>query len=154
MPQDRFKLIPAVYLILQRKPGEALLSLRQNTGYADGMYSLVSGHVDGNEPARAALCREAKEEAGITLIPENLDLRLTLHRLSFDSERIDLFFSASHWQGEIVNTEPHKCGGLSFFPLDDLPNHTVPYIRSSLLAIAQEVNYLEYGWQGECPPNL
>ncbi len=37
---------------------------RQNTGFMDGMLSLVSGHVDEFERVPAAMVREAKEEVG------------------------------------------------------------------------------------------
>lgn len=38
MSKDRFKLIPAVYLLL-RQDNEVLLLRRANTGYQDGKYS-------------------------------------------------------------------------------------------------------------------
>ena len=47
-PEKRFKLILSVYLILV-KDGKTLLLRRTNTGYEDGNYGLVAGHVDGNE---------------------------------------------------------------------------------------------------------
>ncbi len=60
----------AVYLILKREE-ETLLLLRQNTGYMDGFYGLVSGHVENDESAVTAMIREAHEESGITIKEEN-----------------------------------------------------------------------------------
>lgn len=57
---NRFKLIPAVYLLLRSK-GKILLLRRSNTGYQDGMYSLIAGHLDGDELGTEGLIREAKE---------------------------------------------------------------------------------------------
>jgi hypothetical protein len=47
MNNERFKLTPAVYLILV-KERKILLAKRKNTGWMDGFYSLVSDHMDGN----------------------------------------------------------------------------------------------------------
>lgn len=42
--KERFKVVPAVYLVLRR--GEGVLLLRRaNTGYQDGKYSLIAGHL-------------------------------------------------------------------------------------------------------------
>ncbi len=53
---NRFSLIPEVHLILESN-GQLLLLKRANTGYEDGNYSLVAGHIDGNESAREAMVR-------------------------------------------------------------------------------------------------
>jgi 8-oxo-dGTP pyrophosphatase MutT (NUDIX family) len=68
--KERFKLIPAVYLILRRND-EVLLLRRANTGYQDGKYSLIAGHLDGDELATEGMIREAKEEAGIVIVKED-----------------------------------------------------------------------------------
>ncbi len=143
--QQRFKLIPAVYLIL-RNEDKVLLLERQNTGYQDGMRSLVAGHLDGGELATQAMIREAKEEAGITIQPEDLKLAYTTHRLSGDieNERIDLFFECSHWQGEIQNMEPTKCSDLSWFSMQSLPDNLIAHIKIVLKDISQGNSFSEY----------
>ena len=145
MKKERFKVVPSVYVILQQE-GKILLSLGQNTGYADGFYGLFAGHLDGNESARQGLIREVKEEIGINILEQDLELKLTMHRLQPDREAIDLFFVADHWQGQIINNEPEKCGGLEFFAKTALPDNIVPYLKDAFLAIEHGRIYAEYGW--------
>ncbi|EGJ08838.1 MULTISPECIES: NUDIX domain-containing protein [Rubrivivax] len=143
----RFSLIPEVHLVLVHD-GRVLLLQRANTGYADGLYSLVAGHVDGGEAARAAMAREALEEAGLVIAPEDLRLVHLIHRRS-DSERMSMFFAAERWQGEPENREPHKCSELDWYPLDALPAAMVPYVRHALACIAAGETYSEFGWHGD-----
>lgn len=55
-----------VYLLHTRpsKPEQLLFSRSQNTGFMDGKYSLVAGHVHTGESVVSAVIREAEEEAG------------------------------------------------------------------------------------------
>ena len=142
---ERFKLISAVYLLLI-KEGKVLLLRRFQTGYEDGNYSLVAGHLNGGESMKSAMVREAKEEAGIIIDEADITHALTLHRLAND-ERIELFFTAEKWEGEITNMEPEKCDDLSWFPLDQLPENTIPYIRTVIEAYLKGDTYVEIGWE-------
>ena len=140
----KFKLIPEVHLVLLQD-GRLLMLRRFNTGYGDGQYSLVAGHVDGGETFAAAMAREADEEAGLHIDPNDLTLVHTMHRMS-DEERLSLFFRAATWSGEPTNMEPHKCDDLSWFPIDARPQNTVPYVEAAIGHILNAVPYGEFGW--------
>lgn len=145
MTSERFKLCPCVYLVI-KKQGHVLLLLRKNTGYCDGMYAIIGGHADGNETIRQAVAREALEEGGITVDPNDLVHVHTMHRLS-NRENIDMFFTTDRWQGEIVNAEPDKCAELAYYPLTHLPENTLPYIKHVFDQIEKGIHYSEYGWE-------
>jgi 8-oxo-dGTP diphosphatase len=142
---ERFRLIPEVHLLLLRQ-GQILLLQRQNTGYEDGNWSVIAGHVEGREPARVAMAREAWEEAGLRLDPQSLALAHVMHRRS-DDERVSFFFRAERWRGEPVNREPHKCSALGWFALDALPNNLVPYVRRAIEHSLAREPYSEFGWE-------
>jgi 8-oxo-dGTP pyrophosphatase MutT (NUDIX family) len=142
--KDKFKLIPAVHLLLV-KGNKILLLRRFNTGYEDGKYSVVAGHVDGNETARTAMAREALEEAGIKVDPSGLEFAHVMHRKTTE-ERMDLFFTAKTWTGDPVNKEPHKCDDLSWFLLDKLPSNIIPYVARAIDCYKKDIRYSEFGW--------
>jgi 8-oxo-dGTP diphosphatase len=137
-----------VYLVL-KKEGKILLSLRQNTGYCDGFYGLVAGHVEDGESAIAAMIREAEEEAGISILPKELALIHLMHRKT-DRFNVDMFFECSVWKGDFVNKEPLKCRQLDFYPANQLPENLIPYIQKALeKAYSHKQGYSEEGWT--CP---
>ena len=71
----------AVHLFLI-KDGKILLLRRSNTGYEDGKYSVVAGHIDGDEDAKTAMIREVREEAGIEIARSNIKFAGVMHRKS------------------------------------------------------------------------
>lgn len=143
---ERFKLIASVYLVLI-KDGKTLLSRRFRTGFEDGKYGLVAGHIDGKETLRQALAREVREEAGVTLNVNDLALGHTMHRWCGDHERLDFFFTTDTFAGTIVNKEPKKCDDIAWFPLDALPENTIDYVRLAIENCVNKVEYSEYGWE-------
>jgi 8-oxo-dGTP diphosphatase len=143
----RHTIIPASYLIL-KKENKILLIRRYNTGFEDGNYSMVAGHVDPGETFTEAMIREAREEAGITLNPSDMKMVHMMHRKSHvdAEERIDAYFLASTWTGELTNKEPHKCDDFSWYTMDSLPENIIPYIRVAIQNVQQHIPYSEYGW--------
>jgi len=150
MTTERFRAAAAVHLFLIRG-GRVLLLRRANTGYQDGNFSAVAGHLDGGEEVRIAAAREADEEVGVTIAPANLQVAGVMHRLEGD-ERIDFFLTADRWQGEPRNDEPHKCAEIAWFPLGELPDNVVLYVRRALERYRAEPDriwYDAFGWNGE-----
>jgi 8-oxo-dGTP diphosphatase len=141
---ERFKLIASVYLLFI-KENKVLLLRRCNTGYEDGNYGLVAGHLDAHESLTSAAIREAKEESGTDIDPQDLEVKTTMHRRQ-DDERVDFFFEVKAWRGEPINTEPDKCDDLSWFDLDELPTNIIPYIRQAIECYRSGVLYSEFGW--------
>ncbi len=135
---DRFTLRCAVYAILLRE-NEVLLSRRFNTGWMDGKYSLPAGHLESDETATEAVCREAREEIGVELDANTLSLVHTMYRYHL---YIDLFFTAK-WSGEPQNLEPDKCDDIRWFPLDSLPENMVPSVRTGLEAMRKGSTFSE-----------
>lgn len=140
------ELTSATHLLLY--DNDALLMIRRfNTGYQDGNFSVIAGHIEPGESAREAMRREAKEEAGIDIDIENLEYVHTMHRHKSDgSTKLDLFFRCNQWDGQITNTEPHKCDHMDWFTSNALPANTVPYIREAISAINTGHHFTEFGW--------
>ena len=145
MANERFTLRAAVYLILI-KDGKTLLSRRFNTGWMDGKYSLIAGHLDGNETVFNTMIREAFEEAGVKVAKEDLKPVKVLHRNSGDQEYMDFFFLAEKWEGEPVVKEPDKCDDMSWFPIDGLPENTLPYVKNVIENYKDGVAFIESCW--------
>ncbi len=146
--QTKHGLIPASYLFLL-KDNKILLLRRYNTGYEDGNYSLIAGHVEPNETFTQAMIREAKEEAGIILTNKDLEVTYIMQRNSKtnkNDERIDVFFVAQNWQGELKNMEPNKCDDLTWFEINNLPQNIIPYIKEAIEKSLDNISFSEFGY--------
>ena len=119
---------------------------RFNTGYEDGKYSVVAGHLDGDETVIAAAVREIEEEVGVQVKPKNIDVVGVMHRKS-DDERVDFFLATRNWSGEPVNRERDKCDDIGWYMFDMLPVNTIPYVKKAIDNFKQGVWFVEYGWE-------
>jgi len=138
------KAFVSVYLVLF-KNDKILLSKRHNTGYEDGKWGLVAGHVETGESATIALAREVFEEIGINIDHNHLVVSHVMHRKS-DRENIDIFITCNKWEKDIFNKEPEKCAALEFFSISKLPENTIEYIKQALFHIRNSLFYNESGW--------
>ena len=135
----------AVHLLLVQD-GKILMLRRYNTGYEDGNYSVVAGHIDGGEQLKTAMIRETREEAGIIISPEDLTVVGVMH-FREEEEYISFFLHASRYSGDVVNMEPHKCDDLSWFDLDALPPNTIPYVRRAIQNYRDGIWFDSLGWR-------
>lgn len=142
---DKHTAIPAAYVIFEREDGQILLLRRANTGYMDGKFQMPSGHIEAHELPSAAAIREAKEETGIDIAPEHLELAHISYRARAGehADRADFFFRVRVWGGEPMNAEPHKCSELLWASPDNLPDDTVPIIAEVLGYIGKGVLFSE-----------
>lgn len=141
----KHKIIPAAYLILI-KDGRTLLARRCNTGFEDGNYGLVAGHIEERESAKQALQREVKEEAGIDINLSDIEIAHIMHRKCADGERVDFFFTTDKYLDEPQNMEPDKCDDMQWFPLDNLPENTINFARFAIENYQKGIFYSEFGW--------
>ncbi len=146
MSKDRFTLPVAVFLVL-KKEDKVLLMRRANTGWCDGCFDLIAGHIDGDESLTTAVIREASEEMGIELAPENTHFAHLLHiKFSDGKEYFNPIFTADTWSGEPHIMEPDKCDLLEWFSLDSPPENLTPSARLGLKALASGAPYSESGF--------
>ncbi|QKS70297.1 NUDIX domain-containing protein [Paenalkalicoccus suaedae] len=144
MIKERFKVVAAVHIFLLKEK-EILLLRRFNTGYEDGNYSVLAGHIDGGEDFIAAAQREVHEEGGVRISREDLRVVGVMHRRSAE-ERIDFFLACEKWDGEITNMEPSKCDELRWTPIDELPDNMVPYVKKAIENYRYEKTFDVYGF--------
>ena len=133
----------AVDLILEHN-NEFLLLRRYNTGYEDGNYSVIAGHLNGNETIKEAMIREDLEEANITIDDKHLKIVGVMHRKDGD-ESIDYYLYTNKFSGNIRIMEPNKCDDLAFYKLDNLPDNIIPYIKTVLYNYKNNIIFSEYG---------
>lgn len=144
MTQQRFVVVPSVYLFLVREGQqglEVLLQMRRGTPYMDGWWACgAAGHVEHGESALTAAVREAREELGIHIDPKDLRAVATMHRTNAlndpQEERMDLFFEVRTWQGEPHIAEPDKAAELEWWPLDATPERLVPHEAQAVEVLA------------------
>ena len=137
--------IPTGVHVLLERGEEVLLMRRAGTGFFDGLYSLPGGHVDEGESLRATAVREMREELGVEVDADALEVLGVVHRRS-DTNRIDFFVRAGRFAGEPRIVEPDKCDRLEWHAPRLLPAETVPYVRAALEA-GEAPWVLELGWR-------
>lgn len=137
-----------VHLYLERPDGMVLLGLRHpDSGFAPSTWHVLAGHCE-QESAVTCLVREAREEAGLRIEPQDVELVHVVHHIdrTGDQPRMGLFFRARTWTGEPELREPDKCTQWTFWDPTALPELLVPYTRVVIDGIRAGRLYSETGW--------
>jgi len=128
-------------IILSEDKKNILLHLRQNTGYNDGLWeTAASGHVDINETAKDAACRECMEEIGIEVDCDSLEF---VH-LTHNGNYYHIYFLVHNYDGIPQIMEPLKNAELRWFALENLPDDMVFCRKIAIESWQQGINYTEF----------
>ncbi len=131
--------------VLLKKDGKLAFVLRSNTGWMNGYYGLPSGKVEKGESYTDAAIREAKEEAGIDILAEDLKFAHIMHRRE-GYDWVDVFFEVTKWKGDPYNAEPHMHSELVWLDPKALPKNTIASVKFALDRVANREKFSEYGW--------
>lgn len=141
---ERFNVYATIGLILLYN-GKVLLMKRCNTGYMDGKYALISGHLEDGESLKKAMVREAKEEINVDVKERDLNYACVIRR-GDNNNYFNFYLSCQDFKGDIKNNEPEKCEEIKWFDLNALPQEMIPNDRKAIFNFVHNVSFEEYNF--------
>ncbi len=133
-----------VELMIQRD-NKVFMIRRHNTGYMDGYYAFVGGHVEKGESIKQAAIREAKEECGIDIKEEDLEFICGI-RNGKREQYLNFFYRVSNFKGEPQNTEPEECDKIIWADIHNLPENTIPNEKRAIYNYLNGIRMDEYNF--------
>ncbi|WP_019587500.1 NUDIX hydrolase [Deinococcus apachensis] len=130
------------WAVLLDPAGRVLLARRADVSYGAGLWGLPGGHVERGEGLAEAATREAWEEVGLRVNPDNLHF-LGVSR--YDLEGVtgaDFLFAAKVWEG--VPRPLLQTSEVGWFPPNELPQDCLPWLPPVL-----EAHLLKGKWLSE-----
>lgn len=130
---ERFKLIGGVFCLII-KDNKVLMELRKNK-FDAGLYSLVGGCMEDGETVKQAAVREIKEEVGLEVHEDDIEVISVLHRITPkpDSwQSIEFVLLVNNFFGNPNLLENNVCGDLKWFPLENLPQNISHYAKQAI----------------------
>ena len=115
----------AVFVILEQD-NKIFFLRRANTGWADGMLVIPSGHVDKGDQVTEAAIKETKEEACVDVKLEDLKF---VHVDYLRDEYTNFYFKAKEWRGEPALGEPELASEAVWIDKDNLPDDVTPQLK-------------------------
>ena len=139
--------MPAYVGIILIQNNTCLLVKRHNTDWATGNWNFPGGLLEAHESLIKAAAREAHEEIGVIIDPANLMLVHVLQVSKSNTNTKDIFgfyFTATAWQGEPINNEPHRHSEIGWFALDALPQNITAHAVQALEGITKDIRYSKH----------
>ena len=142
--EERYLSRIGVDIFLERKNEisgrkQILMLKRAGTGYCDGYFDLPGGHLEANEDIFDGMIREAKEEIGITIKREDMEILHIYHR--YKGGMLKFVFKTDKYNGIPINNEMNKCEKIEWIDFENLPENIVPSIKIELDNIKNCVYY-------------
>lgn len=142
--EERYLSRIGVDIFLERKNEisgrkQILMLKRAETGYCDGYFDLPGGHLEANEDIFDGMIREAKEEIGITIKREDMEILHIYHR--YKKGMLKFVFKTDKYNGIPINNELDKCEKIEWIDFEYLPENIVPSIKIELDNIKNGVYY-------------
>lgn len=139
-------LFPVAVHVMFIRDDELLLLRRIGTGFEDGKYGLIGGHLDGNETIKEAAIRECHEEIGVGVSASDLEIINVEHYTSPSGEGIDFYCKVMAWQGKPYAKA--ECDRVDWFKLDKLPQTMIPFMRDAVERhLSGQGWFSEIGWE-------
>ncbi len=142
--EERFSVKITVGLLLINN-GKILMMKRKNTGYMDGMYAFVAGHVEEEESLKQAMVREVKEEAGIDIKEQDLEFICGIREKSH-CRYINFFFKTDKYEGTPKIMEMDKCEKLEWIDIDKIPENTIEAEKRAIKNYINKLYFDEYNF--------
>ncbi len=113
-----------VGLYIFNDKNQLLLGLRKSK-HGNGTWCPPGGHMEFGESNEQAAIREAKEETGLDILPEDVKMEGVTNDFYQESKKhyITLHLSCRRYSGIPQIAEPDKCAGWQWFNLDALPQN-------------------------------
>jgi 8-oxo-dGTP pyrophosphatase MutT (NUDIX family) len=126
----------AMFVAIENDKGEYLLQRRMGTGFLDGYYDLASGHLEYGESCETCAVRETKEEYGVDVAEEDLELVATFQSEFEDDIRyLNLVYRTNRFDGEPIIGEPEKIDDMQWFKPEEFPEKLTVGARVFLEAV-------------------
>ena len=122
-----------VGLYIFNEKNQLLLGLRKSA-HDGGTWCPPGGHQEYGETSENAAVREAKEETGLDILPENVFLKGVTNDFYPSEEKhyITLHYFCRKYSGEPMVMEPNKCEKWQWFDLSDLPANLMLPLKNFL----------------------
>ncbi len=138
--------LPAYAAIMLIKDNQIFLVKRRNTDWANNLWSIPGGLLEENETLINAAAREAREELGVEIRTETLQLVHVIHVRKSTTNTKDIlgfYFMTNQWFGTAMNNEPHRHSDAAWFSLDSLPEQITEHALQAIDGLKNGKAYSE-----------